>query len=73
MNLRTLTGVLIALLLRSPLKGVLFWRWDAVAASVNYAVGDNALTLASSSSEFTVQILRKYSKNPALLLLCTAP
>jgi hypothetical protein len=42
----------LSLRLRSPLKGIMFWRWDAVAASVNYAVGDNALTLPSSSDEF---------------------
>lgn len=40
--------------LRSPLKGILFWRWDAVAAAVNSQIGDNALTLATSSSVFQV-------------------
>ena len=45
-----------------PLKGILFWRWDAVAAAVNSQVGDNALTLATSSSVFQVQ--------PPLVLEC---
>ena len=38
----------------SPIKGILFWRWDAVDASVNNAVGDDSLTLATSSNEFQV-------------------
>lgn len=41
---------------RSPIKGILFWRWDAVDASVNNAVGDNSLTLATSSDEFQVRV-----------------
>lgn len=43
-----------AFLLCSPLKGIMFWRWDAVAATINVGVGDNALTLPTSSSEFQV-------------------
>ena len=38
----------------SPLKGIMFWRWDAVAATISVGVGDNALTLATSSAEFQV-------------------
>jgi len=39
----------------SPLKGVLFWRWDGVTAAVqDSAVGDNALNVATSSDVFQV-------------------
>ncbi len=39
----------------SPLKGVLFWRWDGVTAAVqDSTVGDNALNVATSSDVFQV-------------------
>ena len=41
----------------SPLKGVLFWRWDGVTAAVNSAEGDNALTLGTNSDVFQVFVL----------------
>ena len=43
----------------SPLKGVLFWRWDGVTAAVNSAEGDNALTLGTNSDVFQVLVLAK--------------
>ena len=47
--------MLTAFALCSPLKGILFWRWDGVTAAVqDSSVGDNALNVASSSDVFQV-------------------
>ena len=52
-NLHLLT--LIAIATCSPLKGILFWRWDGVTAAVqDSSVGDNALNVATSSDVFQV-------------------
>ncbi|CAL8466100.1 g5636 [Coccomyxa elongata] len=48
----------------TPLKGILFWRWDAVAAAVNSQIGDNALTLATSSDVFQ-QVVKPFSARVA--------
>ena len=49
--------VLMAGLLCSPLKGILFWRWDGVTAAVqDSSVGDNALNVATSSDVFQVAL-----------------
>ena len=41
----------------SPLKGILFWRWDGVTAAVqDSSVGDNALNVATSSDVFQVAL-----------------
>ncbi len=47
--------MLIAIASCSPLKGILFWRWDGVTAAVqDSSVGDNALNVATSSDVFQV-------------------
>ena len=55
----------------SPLKGVLFWRWDGVTAAVqDSAVGDNALNVATSSDVFQVTSLVMIGCNVHHLLAC---
>lgn len=51
----------------SPLKGILFWRWDGVTAAVqDSSVGDNALNVATSSDVFQVGL-----HNPSIVLSFT--
>ncbi|CAL5228479.1 g11621 [Coccomyxa viridis] len=50
---------------KSPLKGILFWRWDGVTAAVqDSAVGDNALNVATSSDVFQ-QVIKPFSSRIA--------
>ena len=52
-------------MLCSPIKGIMFWRWDGVtAAAQNSAEGDNALNVPTGSDVFQV---------PAHSLLPTPP
>ena len=58
--------MLTAYAICSPLKGILFWRWDGVTAAVqDSSVGDNALNVASSSDVFQVG-----SRIPVSMLAC---
>ena len=60
--------MLTANALCSPLKGILFWRWDGVTAAVqDSSVGDNALNVATTSDVFQVDLHILYVM---LLLVC---